>query len=228
VRRVASALLLLLSSLLASSCAHEVAQFSAQYAPTYKGRTSLSVFGVYRNGTMSAKFWEELRKPLSRAFGAESCEVLFSDRLSADEPELYARLDRDTKNDGVTPELLDGLAARAEADHVLVVNVFGEVAAPRREKAFGSGVAPPRPVSGGNGKRRGRLSTSTGPAPDPSEESAFEMSVSLLSARTHAIVASVTMRYTGGDTDEAIARFAAGLRTAIPASTCVGWKWTPP
>jgi hypothetical protein len=227
VRAVLVAVAVAVAGAALGGCAHDVAQFSAQYAPAYKGRTSLSVFGVYRNGTMSPKFWEELRKPLSAAFGAESCEIVFSDRLSSEEPELFERLDKATKNEGVNVELLNEVAPRAQADHVLVVNVFGEVAAPRREKSFSGAPAPPRQVTGAGG-RRGRLAPGRAQATDPVEDSAFEISVTLLSAATHEVVATVTMRYTGGDTDEAIARFTTGLRTAIPGSSCVGWKWKEP
>jgi len=45
------------------------------------------------------------------------------------------------------------------------------------------------------------------------------------SAKEHRAVGLVAMQYTGSNGPEALAKFVAKIREALPAATCTGWHW---
>ena len=233
---------------LAAACAPNDAQFSVRSAADFVAdKRTVSVFGVYRDGKMSPKYWELLATPFAGALGSPTCEIGFGEHLSTDDPELYSKIDHDTRDDGLSPEIVGLAAARAKGDVILAVTVFGHPPIPH-----GNGKADPNaPVAGGlggggglngggggmggggmggrggmggGGGGRGR-SSSRYQSTEPADESAFEMSAELISVATKESVARVDMHYTGASVDEAIAKFAERLRTEVPSAKCVGWTW---
>src|ERR1700733_13741034 len=111
--------LLPLSILLAlgtASCADD-ATVNVKYAHGYQpGPASVSVFGVFRDGRMSVDTWSALATPVSTALGAlvDRCEPAYGERLQHENEELFSSLDDDTRNNGITEDMLAKLAPRAQ------------------------------------------------------------------------------------------------------------------
>ena len=120
--------LLLLASATVS-CSDEAA-VNVKYAQGYQPAPGVvSVFGVFRDGRMSVDSYGPIATPLSTALGAlvDRCEPAFSERLQHENEELYASLDDDTRNNGITEQLLARLAPRAQGDLILTITVHAQI-----------------------------------------------------------------------------------------------------
>ncbi len=209
-----------------ASCAYEGAEFTIdRSAELLSAHNTISVFGVYRDGRMDPEYWRDLGPRLAGLFGPRTCELLVDERLHAEEPDLFTKIDEDTKQNGVSSELLGQVAARATGASIIAIQLSGHPPTHQRASSTASGRSSTGPSRGGRGGgRRG------GPAPreDPVDDNAFDVFVSLFSVQTHQIVLSFTMQYTGTTVDDAIKKFATRLGVELPGSSCVGWKWNEP
>jgi hypothetical protein len=214
------------------------AQFNARFAPgALPPRPTVSVFGVYTDGRMSAGAWEKVAPALTPALGGQPCEVLFSDRLATTEPKASAEIDRQTREEGVTPEILQQIAPRATGNFILLVDMYGKLPVRGSEPpGVRGGMGGPTGMPGGGmqgggmrggGMRGGGMRGASHDAQGPSrkDDNALELSATLFAAETQEPVGRVSMRYTGASVDDALAKFAARLRAELPGATCVGWKW---
>jgi hypothetical protein len=119
----------LVLGLASASCADE-SSVSVKYAPGYKpGPATVSILGVFRDGRMSLDTWSAMASPVSTALGAmvDRCEPAFGERLRHENDELFTSLDDETRNNGITEDLLAKLAARAQGDVILFITVHGHV-----------------------------------------------------------------------------------------------------
>jgi hypothetical protein len=209
-----------------SACADE--GFTVRTAPDFpKGRTTISVFGVFKDGRLSTDSWDQLGPGLSSAFADRTCEAAYSDRLLTTAPSLASALDDYARANGLTDELIDQVAPLAQGDAILVITIAGHPPLPIGD----AGAQPSRPGNlqpsmrgGGRRGRGGGMPTGTSRG-NVTDRSVFEVSASLFSVRLHRSVAFVGMTYSGPSTDEALKRFADKLRTEMPGSTCSGWRW---
>jgi hypothetical protein len=216
----------LLAALFSSCAVRPIVQFDVQLTSGFeKSRKTVSVFGVFKDGRLNSRYWDLLAPQLSAALGWAPCEALYGARLSSEEPKLFSKIEEEAKEDGVTPELLLQAAPRAKGDLIMAVNVFGKPLEHGSYAPSSGQQAPPRvgsarPWGRGRGGKARRQA-----AREPATDSAFHMSVELVSIESREVVATVDMSYPGSSLREAIGKFSERLRTAIPASTCTGWKW---
>ena len=213
-----------------SACGFDNARYRVDQLPTRPpGTLSVSIVGAYRNGRMDGSWWERLAPSLAPQFGGQ-CALGFDDHLRAVDRPLYEKIDSESKDEGLTPEILGGLAPRAEGEYLFTLTVFGKVPGTAHGK-------PKRPVTpaaspGGMTNVGGRRRQPMGPSgprrntlqEDLDEMDTFEITGSLLTAATRQPVASLSMRYSGSDIDEAYAKFAARLRATLGETRCAGWK----
>jgi hypothetical protein len=197
-----------------ASCGSSDVDFVTKVAKDFRrDGATVSVFGVYKDGRMSADAWKDLAPALSLASNA--CEPAFGDELVATDRVLADAIDDEARSDGVTEELLDAFATAASGDVILLVTVAGQPPKDTTKHV----AAPARPMGG---RRRGM-----GPAPvriRTTNHDALEMSASLYSIRAKKTVAVVAMTYTGKNADEGLAAFAEKLRAELPALRCAAWK----
>jgi hypothetical protein len=207
-------------------CASEDAHFDVQTAPEFGGQPlSLSVFGVFRDGSMSADAWEQLGPKLSPSFGSPTCEVAYGKRLVESNASVAREIDDEARENGVSDELLARFAAQAKGEAILLLTVAGEVASKRDAGATGPSAGAPPPSPRGRGGRRGR-SPSGMPGGRPRvERTSFEMSASLYSVQLGRAIAVVSMTYGGSSQTEALEKFRGELAKIFPHATCVGWEW---
>jgi hypothetical protein len=197
--------------------------FTVKYAPDFApGPSSISVFGVFSQGRMSKKAWEQLRLHLASPFNEDTCEVAYGDKLVASSPAVSSAVDEYATTNGVTDELLDQFGPMARGAMILVIAVSGHPPQPIDDSLPDSQISAPPKVRGRRGAAGGL------PATDPrkgEDQSLFEVSASFFSVRLHHSVASVDMAYSGSSVNEAFTMFANKLATEMPNSTCGGWNW---
>jgi hypothetical protein len=227
-RRWPSAAIAVAFALGATSC-EDSAQFSVKYAPGFaEGRTTISVFGVFRDGRMNADTWTQIGGPLSASFGEGRCDAAYGEALARANPDLYAAVDEEARSNGITDDLLARVAGDALGDVIMIISVHGRAGLPAAEPA-GSDPPPvgntrPSMRGGGAGGARGRGRRLT---PASGAGNTLEISASLFDVRQRRSVAKVSMRYLGASIDDALVKFAQRLGTIVPGSTCRGWKWSP-
>src|SRR4051794_37321988 len=139
----------------AASC-EEGAQFNVKYAPGFaEGRTTISVFGVFREGRMNPETWAQIGGPLSASFGEARCDVAYGEALQRADPELFAALDEEARSNGITDELLARVARDAVGEVIMIVSVHGRAGlpAPGLEGAEPPPVGNTRPTMRGGGAR---------------------------------------------------------------------------
>jgi len=178
---------------------------------------TVSVFGAFHDGRMSADAWRPLSTPLSRAFGKDACDVAWGDALREAKPDLADWVDQSTRENGITDEMLEKVAPLAKGDYVMTLVVYRYIPKSRTRPATRGA-----PVAGGMG-RRGRM----GPrmqGPPPEESHVFELNAGFWSVREKKLVAEAALRYAGDDLDVATAAFVAKLKALLPGATCVGWS----
>ncbi len=181
------------------------------------GPTPVAVFGVLRDGRMSSKAWDDISPKLAAVLGSEPCPALFGVDLEAGQGDLAQALDRYARNYGITDAVLDQVGPASQGDLLLALVVAGGTP---KAHAPGSGSGPsaqgPRPYRGQRG--------SIGARPRPRVDHAgLEMSALLFSKTRHEIVASVALRFSGQDINEAYAGLSGKLHELVPGAVCGGW-----
>jgi len=210
--------LLVASSLL--SCGSAEADYRVQFAPGFAHeRASVSVLGVYKDGRMSTEYWDKIGPKMSAALGGSACEVFFSERLSTQDPKLFSKIEKDAKEEGITPELVGLFATHATGQSILLVNVYGRL--PVQSKKDTS--AGPQPNFGPGMQGRGPMGRHAEPRP-PKDDNALVMQADLISAETHDVVGRIALRYTGADSEDALSKFVERVRIELPNARCTGWK----
>jgi hypothetical protein len=220
-----------LLSVLASACGDADAHFTVNYAPDYRRAAStVSVFGVFKDGRVNPDSWEDLGPILSSPFGG-ACPVGDGPELATKDLSLFQAIDDYAREDGVTDTLLAQLAPSAQGEMILVFTVSGTP--PKRQAVAGDpgpGAAPalgqPNALGGRRSSNMGRPMHS-GYFFQPRQQLAFELSASLFSVQARRSVAQVTLQYSGDSAEDALNKFAAKLREALPGATCRGWNAMP-
>ncbi len=200
--------------------------FRAAYEPGFAHNSGMtvSVFGVYRDGSMSSDSWKQISGSFS-SLGSKGCELAYDD-MQTRAPELSAAVDAYARAEGPTDSLLDRIAPAADGELVLLVAISGR---------------PPRTPDGGvikhpqtgYGKRSRRAAgnmpnSPNGPQPDETDGNVFEMNASLFSVKQHRTVAALSLDYYGSSMDEALAQFKEKFQQELPNARCTGWHWDPP
>ncbi len=225
---------LLLAAAAAVSCADEtvVVKYAPGFAP---GPATVSVLGIFRDGRMSADAWGALGPALSGALNAPlTCEPAFGEQLARKDAELYSSIDDETRQNGITEDLLARVAPKAQGDLILTITIHGTVATaggtsptdPSQQSSQGN--APPIPRGGlgsGRGGGRGQQGGGRGMSPVRTATKALELSASLYSVRAQKPVARLNMSYTGTSAEDAVRTFGARVATMMPGSTCRGWTF---
>lgn len=205
----------ILFALFALSCAAENAEFTSESVSLPHDEYRISTLGVFKDGRLDPRAWQEIGPRLSTVFGAKVCELGFSERLQSEAPELFAKVDADSKDNGVTDETLRQFSERASGNLIMAMTVAG-----RAVERHG-----PRSLAGPSVTRGGRHGMRSSQSAQPADDNALEISVSLLSVERHEIVATLGMRYTGASVEEAFKVFGARLQAMLPNASCAAWKW---
>lgn len=221
------------------ACAGSGSQLQVEYAPDFKpGAHTLSVLGVYRDGRMSDETWSEIGPKFAAALGSSHCPAAYGSELLQKQPELYEAVEDYARSEGVTDGLLGQLAAAAAGDTIVLLTMNGEVTAPSNRHAstpkHGAGPTQAGTSSGwgggagrrNRGRHTGRRQNSANTSAVQGESGdALELSALLYSVRQHQSVASIGMRYTGTNLDEALTALSAELQRSVAGSSCLGWDW---
>ncbi len=227
--RVHTAALCLVVSAASASCGGGDAHFDVKYAPGFpQASTKVSVFGVFKDGRVSAESWDELGPRVSPAFGGGLCETAYSAELLATRPGLASAVDDFARANGVTDSLLDLFGAAAKGEIILFFTVSGHVSPrsnPPSQQVTG---APAQMGRGGGMGRRQPTSSMSEPTRGKDRGSTFEVSATMYSVHLHTSVALVTMTYSGPSAEEALKAFAEQLKAAIPSASCTGWNFSVP
>jgi hypothetical protein len=197
-----------------TACAGEDAQLTSHVAPDL-ARTAplpISVLGVFRDGRMSTKAWDDF-SPRLDALGLEPCAAVYDADFVISSGDLAAAIDEYTRSHGITDSLLTALGAAAKADLILVFVVSGALPSKHSDDQ-------PRPPPAPYRAPRGAYSPRMAPRRDPG---ALEISASLFSTRRREAVAAVALQYTGRSENDAIAQMNAKLKDLFPAASCAGW-----
>jgi hypothetical protein len=207
-----------------SACAEEDMSFAVKYAPGYSNTaTSVSIFGIFKDGRMSPEAWDELGPSFSKAFHAPSCEAAINSDLRRSGIALYGAVDGASREEGITEPLLDRFAPAAMGTSIVVITISGH--APKAKDARHAATRSQMGMGRGGGRvRRGAAPRNPGGRGHASSNDVFEISASLYSSPQHQSVALVAMSYTGASEEEALAKFIAKLGATFPGATCAGWK----
>jgi hypothetical protein len=201
-------------------CAGQDVDLTTYVSPALQANAphSISAVGVFRDGRMNARAWDELSNKLTPILGPDPCPAAYSADLVTGDAALASAIDDYAKNYGVTEPLLDLLAPAAKGELLLVFIVAGAV----RSKSHDSQPrARPAPGPGASRMRR----TSSYPRGPRTEAAAFEVTAALFSTKEHSTVAAVTLRYTGSSEDAAIAQVVAKSKALFPSTLCDGWDF---
>ena len=207
----------LAAMLSSASCAGPREHFDVKYASDFQPvPTSVSIFGVLQDGLMSEDGAVVLGQRIFRAFRRDACEIAYDATLGRSNPEMFAFLDKQARENGITDDLLGNIAAHAKGEVIVAFQVFGR---PPGRSAESSDAKPVLLAHGGD---------MGGPSPYPrsshKEPDAFEVSASFFSVRLHRTVAFLRMEYSGGSVDEAMTKLSDKLVVTFPGVTCVGWS----
>jgi hypothetical protein len=203
--------------------AHFTTKFASDFAPTQHG---VSVLGVYQDGQMSPRGWEALAPYVVPALGSPNCDVGY-DSLTSTNTALADAIDRYTREDGPTDDLLAQLAPAAQGDLVLVLIFAGKL--PQHATDAGTPrTAPAQSAMGGRGGggRRGGGRGGGTPKPESAKDpNVLDISASLFSVAQGRSVALVGMQYSGTSVADAMTKFATKLARSVPNMKCASWNW---
>jgi hypothetical protein len=218
------------------SCADD-AQFTTRFAPEYPSapHATVSVFGVYKDGRMSAETWDyvapllsgaaegglEPQVDLADAGGGAECAAAYETSLVGKDMPLFTAVDSYARANGVTEGLLEKFAPAAKGDLIMVITISGHVPSPSDAGDNPTMAAPPMGGSG-RGGMVGRRGVQGGSMRRVEERNALEMSATLYSKTLHRTVGAVGFAYTGKSADEAMKRFVEKVRSVVP-NPCAGW-----
>jgi hypothetical protein len=208
-----------------SGCADE--RFDAHFAPEFpRSATSVSIFGVFKDGRLSPESWAQLSGRLSGAFGKKGCDALYIESFSGVAPTLSAAVDDYTRANGVTDDLLAKFAPMAKGENIMLVTVAGHPPQPIGNSGMGPMTrnSQPSSMSGMGGRGARGMASPPHDFEEHTDQSVFQVSATLFSVREHRSVAELAMTYEGSSTDAAIAKFAARLGDELRGSSCTGWS----
>ncbi len=206
--------LLVLAALSFGACASSNTTFTVEY-PRDKpaiDHTKISVLGVFKDGRINESNWDDVGTALASVLGSSTCELGFAERLKLEEPEVFAKADSESKESGVTDDLLKPFAARARGTAILAMTISGRLHAGPSFRA--------ETMEKTTGK-----STKRGKSAKAREETGLEITLALFSVEAKQTAVSLHLRYTGGSTEEAFQLFADKLRRLVPGAHCEGWRW---
>jgi hypothetical protein len=210
------------------ACSGGKAKFTARFAPGFShAHHSASIFGVYKDGQMSAEAWDALAPRLSSWIGTTGCRAGYGGESVVSNRPLWSAVDDYTRSDGPTDALLSLVAQAAQGDLVLVLTVAGRV--PEETKTRVQDESPQAAQGAGKGGL-GSMRNSGGqmfhnrslPA---GAADALDLAALVYSVAARTSVAQVSLEYSGNSVDEALAQFAAKLRESLPDIACAGWNW---
>ena len=219
------------AALLQLGCADQDVQFDIKYAKDAKlDRVTVSVFGVFQDGRLSIESWEQLGPVISAPFGVKSCETVYTTHMLNSTPKLAAAVDDYAKDNGISDELLAEFVPMARGQLIMALTIVGhsmmsragETQSKPAKKSGGGGVG--LGMRGMGGGRRGRQMSA--PAAETSSDERNQpiyISAEFYSVAQHKPMATVSMKYTGKNGDEALDKFVARLRREFPAAQCNGW-----
>jgi hypothetical protein len=218
------------------SCADD-AQFATRFAPEYPStpHATVSVFGVYKDGRMSAETWDYVAPLLSGAAEAgldpqldladggagSECAAAYETSLVGKDMPLFTAVDSYARANGVTEGLLEKFAPAAKGDLIMAITISGHVPTPTDAGDNPTMAAPPAGGSG-RGGMVGRRGVQGGGMRRVEERNALEMSATLYSKTLRRTVGVIAVSYTGKSADEALKRFAEKVRSVVP-HVCAGW-----
>jgi hypothetical protein len=202
------------------------ASFQSKTAPDFplNGMMSVSVFGVYKDGIMSADAWDTFGSRLSKPFGSEKCDVAYGPRHLTKDASVVSAIEEYARDNGVSDELLAEVAKGAKSDVVVVFTVAGRVKKEGGDKSEKSSLftrgPTPQPIQRGGvrtppprGSRAARIAAAQ-----------FTMAASFYSTKQHRSVGYLSMRYAGTSEEEAFASFDDKLAGIMPHATCVAFE----
>jgi hypothetical protein len=88
------------------------------------GAANVSVLGVYSDGRWNPAAWEKLAPRLT-SLGEGPCELGIGETLQTANHDLFAAIDRESRANGVTDEVVTEVAPSAKGDVVLVLELWG-------------------------------------------------------------------------------------------------------
>jgi hypothetical protein len=225
---VAGALLLAILAL-SSSCSDPHTHFTTRVASDFPpaGHT-VSVFGIFKEGRMSADMWDELGTDLSAAFATGACQAEYRDDIVTSNAPLSSAIDDYVRANGIGDELLDAVAPAATGDMIVVFTIAGKVGTGAIDAGAGAmPPAPPTTMMRGTTGYRGAHGPMVSGGPMRffgGNADGLEVSASLFSVAQHRSVALVAMHYYGDSLQDALGQLAARLRATVPGSTCGAWN----
>ena len=191
-------------------------------------QTSVAFFGVYRDGRLDADYWDTLSPRVSPALGGKSCPIAFEPALADRDPALYADIDKETKENGVTSGVLERFSNRAPTPMIAVMQVTGRPPVPKPAAKYddtgtaASGNGAPIGGRGGSARHQGHAPASNDNLTEDVQR--FELVLSLFDANKKDFVARIAMHYAGTSADEALTQFTDKIKEILPGMTCVSWK----
>lgn len=202
-----------------AGCASSNESFEIKYASEYPGTPrTVSIFGVYQDGMMDEDAWTSVQTAISAAFQSPACAAGYGEAIRASRPELLSQIEKRTRDEGVTDELLSSIAPAAEGEAIATLEIHGRP--PGRAEA--SGAAAPILLAHGGGPQ---LGSRPGLGLHGADAHPFEISASLFSVRLRHTVVVVSMTYTGASRSEAIAKLGQKLTSVLSGASCMGWNW---
>jgi|SRR5580692_685860 hypothetical protein len=204
------------------ACGGEDSQLTTHVAPGFDRSAPhpISVFGVFRDGRMSTKTWDDF-SPRLDVLGLEPCGAAYDVDFVSSQGALAQAIDEYARSYGLTDTLLASVGAAAKTDLILVFVVSGAI--PSKHT---STEPPPQPRPAPSpGMGRGPRTSYSARAAERRELGALEISASLFSMKRHETVAAVTIRYTGRHEDDAIAQMNTKLKDLFASASCAGWDF---
>jgi len=215
--------------------AHLEANFASGFVPA---RRAVSVFGVFKDGQLSADAWEAIGPRLSPALGARFCEPGYGSALRSSASSVASAIDDYARDNGMTDDLLAQLAPAAKGDLLLVVTFAGQLPVPPKSDLVGAHDGSPATTASGGGRGGMGMGGGTPPgggrgaahgpprARTPEDTNELDVSASFYSVAERRSVGIVAIAYKGATVDDALSRLSARVQHELPAATCAGWDWT--
>lgn len=205
-----------------AACAGAGEKFEVKYAAGFSpAPMSVSVFGVLHDGLMTEEGARVLGHAIFHALHQHACEIAFDGALGRSNPDLFALLDKQARDDGITDDLLEKVGEYAKGDFILAFQMFGRPPGHSEQTREGKPVL----LAHGGGEMGG---PSPYPKSNPHKQAGtFDVSASFFSVRLHRTVASLTMEYSGGSIADAMIKLSGKLAATFPSATCTGWNLPP-
>ena len=216
----------LAAAAVAAACGPQDARVATKFASDFAPqRRTISVFGVYKDGQMSADAWTTMASSVSPSLGANECAAGYSDALQSGNGDLLSAIDDYARSDGPTDDLLAQIAPAAKGDLIIVFTFAGQLPTPKPKNTVATnsgapGVGQVPRVAAGGGRR------GAGHRPVDLDSNELDIAATIFSVAQRRSVGQISLRYSGTSINEAIGQFAAQLTDALPQARCDGWDWS--